>query len=185
MNKKIALLSVGLVLSVAAVGTSLALVYGDGANNSTSGALDAGAVLTLADLDNDNFSSLSSTSYETVDVTINRPVASTSIATSDYVGLTFTLDYDDSYSGDVKIVVEIATTDWATQGTSAASTLTDDEATVTFYTKISDFTADTMTYYLRLSLDGNPEEGSEPSGTLTIAYDYVSAADYATANPGD
>lgn len=164
-NKKLALLSLGLVAAVAGVATSSALLYQE-AVQSASGNLDAGIVLKWGESNDTSFTDLDNLSYGTPafkEVTVGVPTVSQGL--TGYVAVNFTMTTNDG------LVVEISDEAW-TQDTSAIGKLDADGESYTDYIDLATFEAE-KTYYIRLSLSHAPEEGqADLSGKLTVSLDY-------------
>lgn len=165
-NKKLALLSLGLVAAVAGVATSSALLYQE-AVKSASGNLDAGIVLKWGENNNTTFTDLDNLSYGNSalrEVTVGAPTVSQGL--TGYVAVNFTMTTNDG------LVVEISDEAWA-QGTVADKTLSaEGDLSYTDYIDLATFEVE-KTYYIRLSLSHAPEEGQENlSGKLTVSLNY-------------
>lgn len=164
-NKKLALLSLGLVAAVAGVATSSALLYQE-AQQTASGKLDAGIILKWGETNATSFTDLDSLSYGTPEfreVTVGAPTKSEGL--TGYVKVTFTMTTNDG------LVVEIAEETWQTE-TVAVRTLDATGETYTSYIDLATFEVE-KTYYVRLSLSHAPEEGQEAlEGTLSVSLDY-------------
>lgn len=180
MNKKIMLLGLGLVCSLAAVGTSLAYVYGDAVKQESNYTLEAGTVLKFTDNSNENISSVKFGEYVTKEVSIKKPVSSASV--KDAYTVKFVLD-DKNVASTSKVKVEISETAWTAEGGELnVQTLVNDVETSVNYTDnvsiAADFNGvDVKTYYLRFTLDKElaAKDAVLPSAELTITYDHDGA----------
>lgn len=164
-NKKLALLSLGLVAAVAGVATSSALLYQE-AVQSASGNLDAGIVLKWGESNDTSFTDLDNLSYGTPafkEVTVGVPTVSQGL--TGYVAVNFTMTTNDG------LVVDISEEAW-TRDTTGYETLETSGESYTDYIDLATFEAE-KTYYIRLSLSHAPEEGQEDlSGKLTVSLNY-------------
>lgn len=165
-NKKLALLSLGLVAAVAGVATSSALLYQE-AVQSASGNLDAGIVLKWGESNNTSFTDLDNLSYGTPafkEVTVGVPTVSQGL--TGYVAVNFTMTTNDG------LVVEISDEAWTKDTTADGTLKVDGELSYTDYIDLANFEVE-KTYYLRFSLAHAPEEGqADLNGKLTVSLDY-------------
>ena len=164
-NKKLALLSLGLVAAVAGVATSSALLYQE-AVQSASGNLDAGIVLKWGESNTTSFTDLDNLSYGTPafrEVTVGTPTVSQGL--TGYVAVNFIMTTNDG------LVVEISDETWSKE-TRAIGTLDADGESYTDYIDLTTFEAE-KTYYIRFSLSHAPDEGqADLSGKLTVSLNY-------------
>lgn len=173
-NKKLALLSLGLVAAVAGVATSSAFLYEEAVKQQT-GALDQGIILEFDDVNSEveSIDSLTVGSYEYRKVTVKAPVKSDGLTGS--VKVNFNLVQDDH------ITVEILKgQEWAavTGETAATGTLDNETAAWTDTIALATFNDDVF-YSLRVSAeltgDGETSTSSNSNGTITISLEYAAA----------
>ena len=173
-NKKLALLSLGLVAAVAGVATSSAFLYEEAVKQQT-GALDQGIILEFDDGNSDvtSIDSLTVGSYVYRKVTVKAPVKSDGLTGN--VNVNFNLEQDDHIT--VEILKGQEWTD-ATGGTAATGTLNNDTADWTDTIALDTFATDVF-YSLRVSAeltgDGETSTSSNSNGTITISLEYVAA----------
>lgn len=175
MKKKTALLSLGLVLSLAGIATASALII-ENANASTQGALDAGLILEWGQADLDNVTNLRFGSPQIKELVIKTPVKSASVKGDAVLG--FELSGTNVSTIQVEIFSENAwgaAAEEAVEGAEAENAAVPDHvlnATTTtckYEIDLATFTED-MTFTLRYSLTAVPED--TPSATLKASYYY-------------
>lgn len=173
-NKKLALLSLGLVAAVAGVATSSAFLYEEAVKQQT-GVLDQGIILEFDDGNSDvtSIDSLTIGSYVYRKVTVKAPVKSEGLTGN--VNVKFNLVQDDH------IKVEILKgQEWTavTGETAATGTLDYETADWTDTIALDTFTTDVF-YSLRVSAeltgDGETSTSSNSNGTITISLEYAAA----------
>ncbi|MBO8461432.1 MAG: hypothetical protein IAA85_01730 [Firmicutes bacterium] len=171
-NKKLALLSLGLVAAVAGVATSSAFLYEEAVKQQT-GVLDQGIILDFDDENSDvtSIDSLTVGSYAYRKVTVKAPVKSEGLTGN--VNVNFNLVQDDH------IKVEILKgQEWTavTDETDATGTLDNETADWTDTIVLDTFTTDVF-YSLRVSAeltgDGETSTSSNSNGTITISLEYA------------
>ena len=167
MKKKLMLLSAGLVVAVAGVATSMALLYGD-ANAKANGALDQGIVIEWGEGGLQDISNLTPGVPVNQSVTVNAPTKSASVAGD--VTITFTLT-DNSASKSLQ--VELSDEAWG-QGVVADVTLSGETVDYTYTVPLEEFTT-AKTYYVSYSLTsvGEQAEDGDVSGSLTVSVDFT------------
>lgn len=165
-NKKLALLSFGLVAAVAGVATSSALLYQE-AQQTASGKLDAGIILKWGETNATSFTDLDSLSYGTPEfreVTVGAPTKSEGL--TGYVKVTFTMTTNDG------LQVDISENEWQAEDNVILETLDTSGQTYSNYIDLATFELD-KTFYVKLSLSHPPVEGqADLEGTLTVSLDY-------------
>lgn len=189
MNKKITLLSVGLVGAIALVGTSLAFVY-QNANASITGNLDKGLVVEWGNEGSYTLGDVENLTYGVpVEQTLVLAAPTKSSGVTGTINLTFTLT-DNSESP--IIVVELSDEAWTTgsgsevveatpDATLFAGTVEDinEGSALTTYTYEFDVASfsDSKTIYVRYSLERSPVSALDAgdgtiSGTLNASVTY-------------
>lgn len=179
MKKRLAFLSLGLVVGLAGVATASAFLYGSSTSAQINGGIDTGLVLEWgASNDLPDINNLVYGSYVTQELKVAKPIASTTMQDM-YAAVEFSLS-GDSVS---MIKVEISDTEWgqnaeAGEEGEAAASSTRTVATIggtgntdyTFYTLIKDWGDTEKTYFIRYSLISMDDEFAGASLTVKLGY---------------
>lgn len=191
MKKRLAFLSLGLVVGLAGVATASALLVTN-TEQTVSGGLDAGLILDWgggADATLPNVENLAYGSAVTQSITVKTPVISSGL--EGYATVSFTLGTTGTdASGEQETLAEVSWIDlikieisdeaWAPE-TEADKTLDKTTPNAIFYLDLASFKED-KNFYLRYSLTG------EPSGQATASTSLPSLTvqlDYAEEIPGE
>lgn len=173
-NKKLALLSLGLVAAVAGVATSSAFLYEEAVKQQT-GALDQGIILEFDDGNSDvtSIDSLTVGSYVYRKVTVKAPVKSEDLTGN--VNVKFNLVQDDHITVEILKGQEWTAVTDETDATGTLNNLTTDWIDTI---ALDTFTTDVF-YSLRVSAeltdDGETSTSSNSNGTITISLEYAAA----------
>lgn len=162
-NKKLALLSLGLVAAVAGVATSSAFLYNE-ATASASGALDQGIILAWDDTNFTDITNFTPGMTEIRSLTLEQPTKSTSV--TGYAILTLQLTTEDG------VQVEIAKEEYG-MDTPIVDTLTIEDNVYTEAIDLTTFNA-AITYYLRFSVQTTLDDlgGESQNATLKASLVY-------------
>ena len=185
MKKRLAFLSLGLVVGLAGVATASALLVTN-TEQTVSGGLDAGLILDWgggADATLPNVENLAYGSAVTQSITVKTPVISSGL--EGYATVSFTLGTTGTdASGEQEalagvswidlIKIEISDEAWAPE-TEADKTLDKTTPNAIFYLDLASFKED-KNFYLRYSLTGEPSDQATASTSLpslTVQLDYA------------
>lgn len=156
-NKKLALLSFGLVAAVAGIATSSAFIYNE-ATASANGALDQGIILSWDDANFTDISNFTPGMSEIRSVTLKQPVKSESV--TGFAVFTLELTTSDG------VQVEIANTEFGLD-TPIVDTLNSTENIYTDAIDLSTFATD-ITYYLRFTVQSALNDVSTTSSNASL-----------------